>query len=115
MHKNIKKEKQARRHAKIRTRVSGTAARPRLCVSKSNTALVAQLIDDDSGKTITSVTTKGMEGKTLGDRSIAAGIKISTEAKEKKVETVVFDRGGYKYTGNVKRFADAARDNGLVF
>lgn len=110
-----KKVKLARRHAKIRTRVSGTGARPRLCVNKSNTTLSAQLIDDEKAVTLAAVSTKGADGATLGERAEKAGAAIAAAAKGKSVSTVVFDRGGYKYTGNVKRFADAARAGGLEF
>ena len=110
-----KKEKIIRRHKQIRTRVSGTAARPRLAVSKSNTNLIAQLIDDQKGATLAYVWTKLENGKTLNERTKSAGLKIAELAKAKKISKVVFDRGGYAFTGNVKLLADSAREGGLEF
>jgi large subunit ribosomal protein L18 len=108
-------EKRIRRHKKIRAKISGTAERPRLAVFKSNKNLVAQLIDDIKGETLVHVWTNSLEGKTLKDRSIAAGKKIAELAKAAKIETVVFDRGGFIFAGNIKALAEAARENGLKF
>ena len=110
-----KKDKVIRRHKKIRARVSGTAVRPRLSVSKSNTNLIAQLIDDTKGETIAYAWTKLETGKTLQERTISAGKKIAELAKAKKISKVVFDRGGYIFAGNVKLLADSAREGGLEF
>ena len=110
-----KNQKRIRRHSKIRAKVSGTAARPRLSVSKSNRNLIAQLIDDEKGETLAYVWTKDMTGKTLREKVIAAGKKVAEDAKAKKIEKVVFDRGGFIFTGNIKAFAEAARENGLKF
>ncbi len=110
-----KKAKINRRHKKIRARVSGTSVKPRLSVSKSNRNIIAQLIDDKKGVTIAYVWTKLESGKTLKERSIEAGKKIAELAKTKKISEVVFDRGGYMFTGNIKLLADAARDGGLKF
>lgn len=110
-----KKDKINRRHKKIRAKVSGTATKPRLSVSKSNTNLIAQLIDDKKGETIGYAWTKLEPGKTLKEKSISAGKKIAEQAKSHKIESVVFDRGGYVFTGNIKLLADAARDSGLKF
>lgn len=109
------KQKRDRRHARIRSQISGTAERPRLSVFKSNTALSAQLIDDNSGKTIASATTRGLKGKTGIERSREAGMMIAKKAQALKVTKAVFDRGGFIYTGNVKALADGAREGGLVF
>ncbi len=100
------KEKRVRKHKKIRTEVSGTATRPRLCVFKSNTALYAQLIDDVAGKTL--VEAHGKDAKKVGADIAKAGLA-------KKIEAVVFDRGGYIYTGKVKELAESARTAGLKF
>ncbi len=107
--------RRTRRHNRVRAKVAGTASRPRLSIFRSNTQIVAQLIDDEKMNTIASVSTKTQKGKTQGERSIEAGTEIAKVAKEKGVETVVFDRGGYLYTGNIKAFADAARKEGLIF
>lgn len=113
---NIKKQvARARRHAKIRTRISGTQARPRLSVFKSNTCLYAQLIDDDSQKTLLSFSTKTIKGKNDLERAGVLGREIAEMAKAKKIIKIVFDRGGYMYTGKVKALAEGAREGGLKF
>jgi large subunit ribosomal protein L18 len=110
-----KKDKINRRHKKIRTKVIGTALKPRFSVSKSNSNLIAQLIDDKKGETLAYSWTKFEPGKTLKERSISAGKKIADLANSKKIKEAVFDRGGYIFTGNIKLLADSARDNGLKF
>lgn len=104
-----------RRHARIRARVTGTAERPRLAIFRSNKYLYAQLINDESGATIAAVDTRKAEGKTLTERSVAAGKTMAEAAKKAKVEAVVFDRGGFKYQGTIAAFADSAREGGLAF
>jgi len=104
-----------RRRNRVRAKVVGTAARPRLSIFRSNTQLSAQLIDDESNTTLCSVTTAKQKGATPLERSVEAGTAIAQTAKDKKVTTVVFDRGGYLYTGNIKAFADAVRAAGLTF
>lgn len=99
-------EKRNRNHKKIRSTVAGTSARPRLCVFKSNTALYAQLIDDDQGITLASA---------KGNDAVKVGADIAKAGMAKKIDMVVFDRGGYIYTGKVKALADAAREAGLKF
>jgi large subunit ribosomal protein L18 len=110
-----KEEKRNRRHKKIRSRVSGTADRPRLSVSKSNKNIIAQLIDDEKEETLAYVWTKNMSGKTLAEKSVEAGKEIAKLAAAKKIEKVVFDRGGFIFIGNVKALAEAAREAGLKF
>ena len=95
-----------RKHKKIRAKISGTAARPRLCVFKSNTVIYAQLIDDDRAVTLASAT---------GRDALKVGAEITKRAIAKKIEKVVFDRGGYIYTGNVRALAESARKAGLKF
>jgi len=95
-----------RRHARIRAKVSGTAERPRLCVFKSNKALEVQLIDDVAGKTICSA--RGNDAKKVGT-------DVASLAQKAGVTAVVFDRGGYIYTGKVRALAEAARESGLKF
>lgn len=101
-----KSAKRDRRRAKIRATISGTAERPRLSVFKSNTAIYAQLIDDVSGVTLASA--KGTDPKKVGT-------DLAKSAGAKKIESVVFDRGGYVYTGKVRALAEGAREGGLKF
>lgn len=104
-----------RRHARIRAKISGTTERPRLALYRSNQYLSAQVIDDTLGKTLASVTTKNMKGKTLGEKVAAAGNVLAESAKKAGVSEVVFDRGGFSYIGNVKLFADTVREGGITF
>lgn len=99
----------------MRAKVSGTAARPRLSIYKSNTALHAQLIDDMKGLTLAAVSSSAEKGKTPRERAEAAATTLAKRAKEKGIAAVVFDRGGFQYVGTVKAFADAARSAGLHF
>jgi large subunit ribosomal protein L18 len=108
-------------HKRIRKRVSGTAERPRLAVNFSGKHVYAQVIDDNAGKTLVSASTAEKDfrgkGKTAANRATAEqiGKAIAERLKAKKVETVVFDRGGFLYHGKVKALADAAREAGLKF
>lgn len=110
-----------RRHQRIRQKVNGTAARPRLCIHKSARHLYAQLVDDTAGHTLAYVTTSVKAnqagGKNFRNTSSAKklGSALGAKAKARGIETVVFDRGGYPYHGIVKAFADAAREAGLKF
>ena len=108
-------EKRARRHKRVRAKVTGTEMRPRLSIYKSNTRLTAQVIDDTKGLTIVSVDSSKEKGKTPRERAEAAAVTLAKKAGEKKVVKVVFDRGGFQYSGTVKAFADAARAGGLEF
>ncbi|MEE0127979.1 MAG: 50S ribosomal protein L18 [Clostridia bacterium] len=107
-----------RRHARVRTKISGTAERPRLCVYRSNTNLYVQVIDDVAGNTLVSASTLDKEVKTKYANKEAAkevGALIAKRALEKNIKDVVFDRGGYIYHGVVKELAEAARNGGLNF
>ena len=107
-----------RRHIRVRRKISGTAERPRLCVYRSNTNLYVQIIDDVAGNTLVSASTLDKEIKTKYANKEAAkevGALIAKRAAEKKIESVVFDRGGYIYHGVVKELAEAAREGGLKF
>ena len=105
-----------KKRLRIRKRVQGTAARPRLCVFKSSKNIYAQLIDDVSGKTIVSASTLQDKVKAPGkDAAGQIGKLIADRAKEKNVEAVVFDRSGYLYHGRIKALADGAREAGLKF
>lgn len=109
-----KVEKRAVRHKRIRARVAGTAERPRLAVFRSNKAIYAQLIDDDAGKTLAAADSRKGTGSP-SEAAAAVGTAIAEAAKKAKIETVVFDRGGFKYQGAVAALADAARAGGLTF
>jgi large subunit ribosomal protein L18 len=112
---NIKKQKVERRHKKIRAKVFGTEEKPRLAIFKSNKYVYGQLINDDKAETILSLSSMKVKGKTFMERSTETGKEIAKLALAKKIEAVVFDRGGFKYVGRVKAFADGARAGGLKF
>jgi len=111
--------RRARRHLRVRKKVHGSAARPRLVVFRSSKHIYAQVVDDDRGVTILGASdrTEGIQvdgtGKTA--RSFALGRLIADKAKGKGIAKVVFDRGGYQYHGRVKAVADGARKGGLEF
>ncbi len=116
MKTNIKTEKRARLHKKIRSRVTGTAERPRLSVFRSNRYMYAQLIDDVAGVTLVSASDLGVSDKiNKVERAKTVGAKLAANAKTKNITTVVFDRGGFSYRGRVAALADAARAAGLQF
>ena len=107
-----------KRHARVRKKISGTAARPRLNVFRSTKHIYAQLIDDVAGVTLASASSmeKGFEG--FGGNKEAAkkvGMAIARKAQEKGISEIVFDRSGYIYHGRVKELAEAAREGGLKF
>ena len=103
------------RKRRIRARVRGSAERPRLSVYRSLTNLYAQVIDDDSGKTLVASSLAEVKGKLSVEGAKKLGTHLAAKAKEKKIEKVVFDRNAYKYHGRVKALADAAREGGLQF
>ena len=107
------------RHERVRKTVNGTSSTPRLNVFRSNGNIFAQIIDDEAGKTLVSACSIDKELKLQNGGNIEAATKvgelIAKRAKEAKIETVVFDRGGYLYHGRVKALAEAARENGLKF
>ena len=115
--KNIKTktEQRSRRRKRIRAKISGTADMPRLSVFRSNMNISAQLIDDERGVTLVSSHSKLVKGKTQSEKAKAVGVDIAEKAKAAKITKVVFDRGGYAYTGKVKSVAEGARSAGLVF
>lgn len=110
--KSIKREN---RHTRVRAKVSGTSARPRLAVYKSNKALYAQVIDDTRGVTVAAINSSTEKGKTPRERAEKAAATLAKVVGEKGVKAVVFDRGGFQYVGTIKAFADAARAAGLEF
>lgn len=113
-----RKMERTRRHKRVRTKISGTAERPRLCVFRSNSNLYVQVIDDVQANTLAQASTLDKEVKTKHANKEAAkevGALIAKRALEKNIKEVVFDRGGYIYHGVVKELAEAAREAGLIF
>jgi len=108
-----------RRHNRVRAKVSGTTAVLRLSVYKSNRFMYAQLINDEQGVTLVSASDIGAKGKESKEKKVlrahAVGVTLAKAAKAKKIERVVFDRGGFRYMGRVKALAEGAREGGLVF
>lgn len=110
-----------RRHTRVRKILSGTAQRPRLNVFRSLTGIYAQVIDDQAGHTLVSASTAEKElrekvkGMKKSEQAKLVGRTVAERAKSKGIETVVFDRGGYRYMGRVKALADGAREGGLRF
>lgn len=111
----LKTLKRERRRNRIRAKVKGTTDVPRLSVFKSNKYISAQIIDDTTASTLVSVMSGKVSGKTLGEKAKNVGLEIAQKAKAQKIEKIVFDRGGYIFTGNVKALADGAREGGLKF
>ncbi|MDP2641069.1 MAG: 50S ribosomal protein L18 [Candidatus Yanofskybacteria bacterium] len=117
MNTQLKEEKRARRHARIRAKIAGTPERPRLVVFRSNQHLYAQLIDDTKGHTLASVSDRDMskKGAKPMERAAEIGTLLGEKAKSKNIQAAVFDRRGYTYHGRVKAVADGARKAGLNF
>ncbi len=116
--KTNRKLERERRHRRVRRKISGTAECPRLCIYRSNSNVYAQIIDDVKGVTLVSASTLDKEVKTKKSNKEAAkevGTLIAKRAIEKKIESVVYDRGGYIYHGIVKELAESAREAGLKF
>jgi large subunit ribosomal protein L18 len=114
-------EARVRRHIRVRINVQGTQQRPRLSVFRSLSEIYAQIIDDNAGQTIVSASTVDQElrakmaGLKKSEQAKVVGKTLAERAKNKGVQTVVFDRGGFKYSGRVKALADGAREGGLEF
>ena len=111
-----------RRHLRVRAKVRGSAARPRLNVFRSSAHIYAQVIDDAEGQTLVAASSREpdvlarlAEDKTKTDKAKLVGLIVGERAKAAGIDTVVFDRGGYKYHGRVKALADGAREGGLEF
>jgi len=121
---HVRREGRIRRHKRVRRKIHGTIARPRLAVYRSNKHLVAQLIDDEGGRTIVSASTSEGDIRSLlsgtgsgatVDAATKVGTLIAERAKAAGVDKVVFDRGGFIYHGRIAAVAAAARDGGLEF
>ncbi|MCL4423407.1 MAG: 50S ribosomal protein L18 [Actinobacteria bacterium] len=114
-----KASQRRRRHVRVRNKVIGTAARPRLAVFRSSKHISAQIIDDNSGRTLAAASTEERDLRAGATANVAAaaevGRRLAERAKEAGVGQVVFDRGGYRYHGRVAALADAARHSGLEF
>jgi large subunit ribosomal protein L18 len=104
-----------RRHLRVRKKVSGTADRPRLVVFRSDKHTYAQLVDDDAGRTLATVSSVKVSGGKKVEKAAAVGKQVASVAKERGITRVVFDRAGYKYHGRVKAVAEGAREGGLEF
>lgn len=110
-----------RRHVRIRKHISGTPERPRLNVFRSLKDIYAQIIDDEAGQTLVSASSIDkelrvkMDGLTKTEQAQLVGKALAERAKDKGVDSIVFDRGGYRYAGRVKALADGAREGGLIF
>ena len=100
---------------RVRNKISGTAARPRLSVFRSNKQIYAQVIDDETAKTLVSASSLGMETMPKKEQAAKVGEALAQKAIEAGITTVVFDRNGYLYHGRVKELADGARKGGLKF
>jgi large subunit ribosomal protein L18 len=112
-----KRDARLRRHRRVRSKVEGTAERPRLVVFRSNRGIFAQLVDDSSGTTLASASWTAL-GATKGsktEQANAVGMALADAAKKAGIESCVFDRGGYLYHGRVKALAEGAREGGLQF
>ncbi len=111
----IKKQRIERRHKRIRAKAIGTSLIPRLSVYRSNKYIYAQLIDDSLKNTIVSLSSAKVKSKTFVERSRETGKQLAKVAESKKINKVVFDRGGFKYAGRIKALAEGAREGGLKF
>ncbi len=115
----LRQKKRTVRHNRVRSKISGSSERPRLCVFRSNAFVYAQVIDDAKHSTILSASDKNLPASakkgTKIERASKIGEHIAKLALEKKITTVNFDRGGYKYHGRVKALAEGARKGGLIF
>jgi large subunit ribosomal protein L18 len=121
MAKNSRSLARIRRHVRVRKNLAGTAERPRLNVFKSLSGIYAQVIDDQTGHTLISASSvdhelrEKLKGMKKSEQAKLIGQTIAERAKSKGIAAVVFDRGGYRYIGRVKAFADGAREGGLQF
>jgi large subunit ribosomal protein L18 len=112
------REARERRHRRVRGKVAGTAERPRLVVFRSNKGIFAQLVDDETGRTIGGASWLGLKKSFKGskiEQAAEVGKAVAAAAKKAGIDEVVFDRGGYLYHGRVKALADGAREGGLKF
>ena len=110
------KTRRVRRHIRVRSRIQGSIHRPRLSIFRSNKYFYAQLIDDDGARTVLGMSDRGIaKSKKKTERAYAFGEALAKKAQEAKIVEVVFDRGGFRYHGRTKAFAEGARNGGLKF
>jgi large subunit ribosomal protein L18 len=114
---STKPQQRLRRRRRVRAKVRGTAQRPRISIFRSNRGINAQLIDDDTGRTLAAVawTEADLKGLPRMEQASKAGQVLAQRAKEAGIERAVFDRGGYRYHGHVQALAEGAREGGLAF
>lgn len=112
-----REDRRRKRRRRVRAKVHGTGERPRVSVFRSNRGVFAQLIDDEAGRTLASVSWTEPELRSLApiEQARRAGMLLAERAKGAQVQSVVFDRGGYRYHGRVRALADGAREGGLEF
>jgi large subunit ribosomal protein L18 len=110
-----REQQRHRRHLRVRKKVAGTPARPRLVVFRSLKHITAQIVDDVAGRTLMTVSSTTLEAGKKTEKSLEVGKLIAAKAKDAGITKVVFDRAGYKYHGRVKAVADGAREAGLEF
>ena len=110
-----KTTKRAARHKRLRAKISGTATRPRLAVYRSNKFVYAQLIDDETNKTLAAADSRSIKSGTASEKAKQVGTDIAKKAGAAKLTEAVFDRGGFQYQGIVAALADGAREGGLKF
>jgi large subunit ribosomal protein L18 len=121
MAKNSRSIARVRRHVRVRKNLAGTTERPRLNVFRSLSGIYAQVIDDQTGRTLISASSvdrdlrEKLKGMKKAEQAKLIGQTLAERAKSKGIQSVVFDRGGYRYIGRVKAFADGAREGGLQF
>ncbi len=122
MAKSNRMQRRRQRHARVRRKIQGTSARPRLNVYRSTNHIYAQIIDDESGHTVASASTldKGVRAQlseegSKREEAKTVGMALAERAREQGIESVVFDRGGYAYHGRVAALAEGSREGGLVF
>lgn len=111
----MKKESRLKKHLKIRQRIIGTADRPRLSVFRSSQHIFAQLIDDNKGKTLVEVSDFKMTKEPKNKKALEVGKQLAAKALKLKIKEVVFDRGGFIYSGRIESLAKGAREGGLKF
>ena len=111
-----KRVQRERRHRRVRSKIRGSAERPRIAVYRSNRGIFAQLVDDDAGRTLASVNWTEGDLRSLKpmEQATKAGERLAERAKAAGIEAAVFDRGGYRYHGRVKAFAEGVREGGLT-
>ena len=116
-HTSVKEVSRQKKKARIRSKLSGSTERPRLCIFRSSKHIYAQVIDDVTGKTLVAASTLDTDGLKNANKETASAIgkEIAKRAMAKNIKSVVFDRNGYLYHGRVKSLAEGAREGGLVF